>query len=128
MRYPVVLIVTQEPPMLAGQLALALARRSPAPPSTSTSPSSRHASRSMTKFVGAMEAQLCALALPCRRSLAVIAGVLASSPRGRPATGAGPVGAVLILANWPYTLLGIMPTNNKLNAIAAAMPARHRAA
>ena len=30
------------------------------------------------------------------------------------------LGALVLVSNWPYTLLGIMPTNNKLTAIDAA--------
>ena len=28
------------------------------------------------------------------------------------------VGGIVLVANWPYTMIGIMPTNHKINAIA----------
>ncbi len=51
-------------------------------------------------------------------SLAVVAGVVGLIAAWQTSDWRWVVGAVLILANWPYTLLGIMPTNNRLNAIA----------
>jgi hypothetical protein len=52
-------------------------------------------------------------------SLAVMAGVLGLLAAWQAGDWRWAVGAVLMLANWPYTLLGILPTNNKLDAIAA---------
>ena len=53
-------------------------------------------------------------------SLAVASGVLGLAAAWMTRDWRWAVGAVLILANWPYTLLGIMPTNRKLKAIAEA--------
>lgn len=51
-------------------------------------------------------------------SLAVLSGVLGLVEAWMTQDWSWVVGAVLIVANWPYTVLGMMPTNNKLKAIA----------
>ena len=53
-------------------------------------------------------------------SCAVISGVLGLIAAWQSGDWRWIVGAMLMLANWPYTLFGIMPTNRKLKAIAEA--------
>ena len=52
-------------------------------------------------------------------SLAVLSGLLGLAAACQTGNLRWIVGAVLKLANWPDTLLGIMPTHNRLKAIAA---------
>jgi len=51
-------------------------------------------------------------------SLAVVSGLLGLVVAWQSQDWRWIGGAILILSNWPYTLIGIMPTNKRLNAIA----------
>jgi hypothetical protein len=51
-------------------------------------------------------------------SLAVLGGVAGVLAWWKTGDGLWLAGAVVLVANWPYTLLGIMPTNRRLLAIA----------
>jgi|SRR5690349_16751244 anthrone oxygenase-like protein len=50
-------------------------------------------------------------------SLAVMGALFGVAAWWRTGEGLWLLGALVLLANWPYTLLGILPTNSKLMAL-----------
>jgi hypothetical protein len=58
-------------------------------------------------------------AAPMQAGLAMVSAILAFIAAWQTRDWRWAVGAIIILANWPYTLLIIKPTNDKLHAIPA---------
>ena len=50
----------------------------------------------------------------CRRRWRSSASCWGYSPGGRPEIGAGCLGAIVLVANWPFTVIAILPTNKRL--------------
>ena len=59
-------------------------------------------------------------ALPLQSGLAIIGGLSGIASWYLTGEWLWLAGSAVLLLNWPYTLIGIMPTNNRLKAITAA--------
>ena len=56
-------------------------------------------------------------ALPIQSGLAIAGGAAGFAACGLSGSFMWAMGSVVLLANWPFTLLVILPTNNRLNAM-----------
>jgi hypothetical protein len=59
-------------------------------------------------------------AKPCRRPLVIAGFILGLLAWRQTGNWRWSIGAAVLIANWPYTLLGIFPTNHRIKAIEPA--------